>query len=72
LTTPTPLCGPKGGRRTGFGPDPYGGVRSGFSATSEINRRDFASIGTRAIEGGGVVVSDKVTITIEAEAVLDR
>jgi polyisoprenoid-binding protein YceI len=56
----------------GFGPDPYGGVRSGFSATAEINRRDFGVNWNAAIEGGGVVVSDKVTINIEAEAVLDR
>jgi len=25
----------------GFGPDPYGGTRAGFSATGELNRRDF-------------------------------
>jgi len=56
----------------GFGPDAYGGIRSGFSATAEINRRDFGVNWNAAIEGGGVVVSDKVTITIEAEAVLDR
>ena len=56
----------------GFGPDAYGGVRSGFSATAEINRRDFGVNWNAAIEGGGVVVSDKVPVTIEAEAVLDR
>ena len=56
----------------GFGPDAYGGIRSGFSATAEINRRDFGVNWNAAIEGGGVVVSDKVIITIEAEAVLDR
>ena len=25
----------------GFGPDPFGGTRAGFTATGEINRRDF-------------------------------
>src|ERR1700735_886577 len=25
----------------GFGPDPYGGIRAGFTATGELNRRDF-------------------------------
>jgi len=54
----------------GFGPDPYGGIRSGFSATGQINRRDFGVNWNAAIEGGGVVVGDKVTIAIEAEAVL--
>lgn len=56
----------------GFGPDNYGGTRCGFSATAEINRRDYGVNWNAAIEGGGVVVSDKVTITIEAEAVLDK
>jgi polyisoprenoid-binding protein YceI len=55
----------------GFGPDNYGGTRSGFSATAEINRHDFGVSWNAAIEGGGVVVSDKVTINIEAEAILD-
>jgi polyisoprenoid-binding protein YceI len=56
----------------GFGPDNYGGTRCGFSATTEINRRDFGVNWNAAIEGGGVVVSDKVTINIEAEAILDK
>ncbi|MEP6650256.1 MAG: YceI family protein, partial [Lapillicoccus sp.] len=56
----------------GFGPDPYGGTRAGFSATTQINRTDFGVSWNAAIEGGGVVVSDKVTINIEAEAVLDH
>jgi polyisoprenoid-binding protein YceI len=56
----------------GFSPDPYGGTRAGFSATTEINRRDFGVNWNAAIEGGGVVVGDKVVINIEAEAVLDQ
>jgi len=54
----------------GFGPDAYGGTRAGFTATGEINRRDFGVNWTAAMEGGGVVVSDKVTIQLEVEAVL--
>jgi polyisoprenoid-binding protein YceI len=54
----------------GFGPDPYGGIRAGFSATAEINRQDFGVNWNAAIEAGGVVVSDKVTIHLEVEAVL--
>jgi polyisoprenoid-binding protein YceI len=56
----------------GFGADPYGGTRAGFSATTVINRQDFGVNWNAAVEGGGVVVSDKVTINIEAEAVLDK
>jgi len=54
----------------GFGPDAFGGTRAGFTATAEINRRDFGVNWNGAIEGGGVVVSDKVTIQLEIEAVL--
>jgi len=54
----------------GFGPDPYGGTRVGFSASAEINRQDFGVSWNAAIEAGGVVLSDKVTITLEVEAVL--
>jgi polyisoprenoid-binding protein YceI len=53
----------------GFGPDPYGGTRAGFSATGEINRSDFG-VNFGLGEGGGVVVSDKVTLQLEIEAVL--
>src|SRR5215468_6841798 len=44
----------------GFGPDAYGGTRAGFTATAEISRSDFGVNWNAAVEGGGVVVSDKV------------
>ncbi len=57
---------------SGFGPDAYGGTRAGFSATTEINRHDFGVSFNGPIPGvpGGVAVSDKVTINLEAEGVL--
>src|SRR4051812_32140743 len=55
----------------GFGPDAYGGTRAGFTATTEINRRDFGVNFNAAIETGGAVVADKVTIQLEIEAVLN-
>jgi polyisoprenoid-binding protein YceI len=54
----------------GFGPDPYGGTRAGFTATGEINRRDFGVNFSAVMETGGAVVSDKVTLHLEIEAVL--
>ena len=54
----------------GFGPDAYGGTRAGFSGTAEINRRDFGVNFAAVMETGGAVVSDKVTIQLEVEAVL--
>jgi polyisoprenoid-binding protein YceI len=56
----------------GFTADPYGGQRAGFSATAEINRRDFGIDISMPMDGGGVVVGDKITINIEVEAVLDQ
>jgi polyisoprenoid-binding protein YceI len=54
----------------GFGPDAYGGTRSGFSATGEINRSDFGVSYNGPIPGGGTVISEKVQIILEIEAVL--
>jgi polyisoprenoid-binding protein YceI len=56
----------------GFGPDAYGGTRAGFSATAEINRRDFGVSFAAVMETGGAVVSDKITIQLEIEAVLQK
>jgi polyisoprenoid-binding protein YceI len=56
----------------GFGPDPYGGTRAGFTATGEINRRDFGVNFAAVMETGGAVVSDKITIHLEIEAVLQH
>jgi polyisoprenoid-binding protein YceI len=57
---------------SGFGPDAYGGTRAGFSATTEINRNDFGVNFNGQIPGvtGGLIVSEKVTVTLEIEAVL--
>src|SRR5215470_1798205 len=59
-------------RSTGVGPGAYGGTRAVFSASGEINRHDFGVRYNGPIPGGGVAVSEKVTITIEAEGVLDK
>lgn len=55
---------------TGIAKDAYGGTRAGFSATTSINRQDFSVTWNQAIESGGVVVADKVDITLDIEAVL--
>jgi polyisoprenoid-binding protein YceI len=53
----------------GFGPDPYGGIRAGFTATGELNRRDFNVSFSAPMSNGGVVVSDKIGLHLEIEAV---
>jgi len=58
----------------GFGPDPYGGTRAGFSATTEINRNDWNVSYNGPIPGAGtgMILSDKATINLEIEGVLNR
>lgn len=52
----------------GFASD---GTRAGFSATGQLNRKDF-NVNFDAMHNGGAVVSDKIDIQIEAEVVLRR
>jgi polyisoprenoid-binding protein YceI len=54
----------------GVGNDPWGGTRAGFSAETEINRSDFGVDIQLPLDGGGVVVGDKVKVVLEIEAVL--
>ena len=56
----------------GFGPDPFGGTRAGFSAEAEIDRQDFGVSYNGPIPGAdnAMVLSDKVSVQIEIEAVL--
>jgi len=56
----------------GFGPDPFGGVRSGFTAVGELKRSDFGVDFNAVLETGGVVVGDKVTLILEIEGVLQK
>jgi len=56
----------------GFIADPYGSVRSGFSARLEIDRQDFGVSYNGPIPGAdkAMVLSDKVSIILEVQAVL--
>jgi polyisoprenoid-binding protein YceI len=49
--------------------DPWGGTRTGFSAKTAISRKDFGLTWNIALETGGLVVGDKIEITLELEAV---
>ena len=46
-----------------------GRTRVGATATTKINRQDYGVSWSRALDGGGVVVSDEVVITLELELV---
>ena len=54
----------------GVHPDPWGGTRAGFSATTSISRKAFGVDFEIPMDGGGVVVGDKIEISLEIQAVL--
>jgi polyisoprenoid-binding protein YceI len=53
----------------GLGKDPWGAERAGFSAKTEIDRRDWGLRWNQALETGGVLVGHSVKIEIESELV---
>jgi polyisoprenoid-binding protein YceI len=53
----------------GVSADPWGGTRAGFEATTEINRKDFDLTWNVAVEGGGVLVGEKVKIVLDVQLV---
>ena len=53
----------------GAAKDPFGNQRAGFEGSVTINRKDYGVTWNAALEGGGVLVSDKVTLEFEVSAV---
>jgi polyisoprenoid-binding protein YceI len=49
--------------------DPWGNTRVAISASTKINRKDFGLTWNAALETGGILVGDDVTITLDAEFV---
>jgi polyisoprenoid-binding protein YceI len=56
----------------GFQDSPFGDTRAGFTASTEVDRRDFGIEFNAPLEGGGVLVGNKVEITLEIEAILQQ
>jgi len=53
----------------GVAKDPFGNLRAGFEGSVAINRKDWGVTWNAALEGGGVLVSDKVTLEFEISAI---
>jgi len=49
--------------------DPWGNWRIGLSASAKINRKDFGLTWNSALESGGVLVGDEVTLTLDVQFV---
>ena len=52
---------------TAPGKDPWGNTRVGLSATTRVNRKDFGLTWNAALETGGILVGDEVTITLDIQ-----
>ena len=53
----------------GVATDPFGNQRAGFEGSVVINRKDYGITWNAALETGGVLVSDKVTLEFELSLV---
>ena len=53
----------------GASPDPWGGQRLGFTATTEIDREDWGLTWNVALETGGMLVGKKIRLEFNVQAV---
>jgi polyisoprenoid-binding protein YceI len=53
----------------GAAKDPFGNLRVGFEGAVTINRKDYGITWNAALETGGVLVSEKVTLEFEVSAI---
>jgi polyisoprenoid-binding protein YceI len=53
----------------GVGDDPWGGFRAGFTASAEINRKDWGIEFNVPLGGDKALLGDKVAIQLEIQAV---
>lgn len=52
----------------GFGKDPWGNDKAGFSIDATLNRKDFGIVWNKALDNGGVLLGDEVWVSINLEA----
>ena len=53
----------------GSSPDPFGNTRAGFEGRTTVNRKDWGLTWNVAIEGGGLLVGDKVKLELDVSAI---
>lgn len=51
--------------------DPWGNEKAGFEASVQLNRKDFGLMWNAALETGGFLVGDEVSVTLSIQAVRD-
>jgi polyisoprenoid-binding protein YceI len=52
--------------------DPWGNIRKGVRATTQVNRKDFDLTWNKALETGGVLVGESIDIVIELELIQQK
>ena len=52
--------------------DPWGKQRAGATATTKINRKDYGIVWNKVLDGGGLVVGEEISITLEIEGILKK
>lgn len=53
----------------GMSKDPWGNTRSGYTATAELSRKDFGMEWNVPLEGSGVLVSDRIQLSLEIQLI---
>lgn len=56
----------------GFGTDPYGNYKVGFTATTVVKREDYGIQWNAPLETGGLLLGSDVTITLDVQAALQQ
>lgn len=51
----------------GVNRDPYGNTKAGFTAEAEVNRKDFGMEYNAALETGGVLIGEKVKLSLDVQ-----
>lgn len=52
--------------------DPWGNTIASFTATTQVNRKDFGLTWNKAVETGQLLVGEEVTITLEIAGILQK
>ncbi|HEY0260626.1 MAG TPA: YceI family protein [Lacisediminihabitans sp.] len=60
------------GELGGVATDAYGQLKAGATVSTKINRKDFGVNWNTALEGGGFLLGDDVTINVEVQLTLQK
>jgi len=56
----------------GFARDPWGNEKAGFELETKLNRKDFGMVWNAALDTGGVILGDEVTVSINLETLREK